>query len=48
MTKLSRIIAILVLLALLPAVSACNTVHGMGEDIKAAGGAISKAGSENK
>lgn len=48
MTKLTRIIAVLVLLALLPAVSACNTVHGMGEDIKAAGGAISKAGSGNK
>lgn len=48
MIKTNRIIAIVFLLALIPAISACNTVHGMGEDIKAAGGAISKAGSENK
>lgn len=45
---MKKVIALLVLLALIPAVSACNTVQGMGEDIKAAGGAISKAGSGNK
>ena len=39
---------ILVLIAVLLAVSACNTVEGFGKDMKKGGEAIEKAADKNK
>jgi entericidin B len=42
------IIALLALLALLPAFTACNTMEGLGQDIKAGGQSLESAASRNK
>ena len=36
------------LLALIGLVAGCNTIEGMGKDVKAAGGAIEKAADKTK
>ena len=41
---MNRIRLVLVALFVLLAASACNTVEGVGKDIKSAGGAIEDAG----
>jgi entericidin B len=43
-----RIVAALSLVAMTFAVAACNTVEGMGKDVKAGGQAIEKAADRNK
>jgi entericidin B len=43
-----RIVAGLSLVAMTFAVAACNTVEGMGKDVKAGGQAIEKAADRNK
>jgi predicted small secreted protein len=45
---LRRILAALSLVAITIAMSACNTVEGMGKDVKATGSAIEKAADKNK
>ena len=42
------ILAILTLLALLPAFTACNTMQGLGQDIKNGGADLEGAASRNK
>jgi predicted small secreted protein len=42
------IIALLALLALLPAFTACNTMQGLGEDLQKGGENLSNAASRNK
>lgn len=42
------IIALLALLALLPAFTACNTMQGLGEDLQKGGEDLSSAASRNK
>jgi len=42
------IIALLALLALLPAFTACNTMQGLGQDIKNGGSDLESAASRNK
>jgi predicted small secreted protein len=42
------IITLLALLALLPAFTACNTMQGLGEDIKNGGNDLEHAASQNK
>ena len=42
------IIALLALLALVPALSACNTMQGLGQDIKNGGENLESAASRNK
>jgi entericidin B len=43
-----RILATLSLVAMTTAMVACNTVEGMGKDVKATGSAIEKAADKNK
>jgi predicted small secreted protein len=43
-----RIVATLSLVAVTVALAACNTVEGMGKDVKATGQAIEKAADKNK
>ncbi len=38
-----RLVTIVVGLALCAAVAACNTIEGMGKDVKATGAAVEKA-----
>jgi predicted small secreted protein len=45
---LKKIAALLALGAILATVSGCNTVEGMGKDVKAAGGGIEKAAEKTK
>jgi entericidin B len=40
---MKKIIAVLMLLAALPVLSACNTTAGAGEDIQAGGKALEKS-----
>jgi len=47
-SMVNRIVATLLLVAMTLAVVACNTVEGMGKDVKAAGQAIEKAADKNK
>jgi predicted small secreted protein len=47
-SMVNRIVATLSLVAMTFAVVACNTVEGMGKDVKAAGQAIEKAADKNK
>lgn len=46
MTKSVKMTSLAVLMAF--ALSACNTMSGMGEDIEAAGSSIEKTSEENK
>jgi entericidin B len=46
--KLSRALALLAALVLGPALAACNTIEGAGEDASAAGGAVSDTARETK
>jgi entericidin B len=46
--ELSRALALLAALVLGPALAACNTIEGAGEDTSAAGGAVSDAARETK
>jgi entericidin B len=46
--KLSRTLALLAALGLGPALAACNTIEGAGEDASAAGGAVSDTARETK
>lgn len=41
-------LVIISLLAILPAVAACNTIGGMGHDVKDTGAAVQSAASANK
>ena len=43
-----RLIIALSLLAVALALAACNTVEGVGKDVKATGAAIEKAAEKNK
>jgi predicted small secreted protein len=43
-----KLIALLALVGLCVAVTGCNTVEGMGRDVKAAGGAVEKAAEKSK
>ncbi|HEV3241420.1 MAG TPA: entericidin A/B family lipoprotein [Casimicrobiaceae bacterium] len=43
-----EIVALLALIGTLFALSACNTVEGVGKDVKATGQAIEKAADRNK
>ena len=43
-----EIVALLALIGTLLALSACNTVEGVGKDVKATGQAIEKAADRNK
>ncbi|HEX8010142.1 MAG TPA: entericidin A/B family lipoprotein [Casimicrobiaceae bacterium] len=45
---IKKIVALLSLAGLAVAVSGCNTVEGVGKDVKAGGQAIEKAGQKNK
>ena len=45
MTKLFAMLSVIVLAIL---TAACNTVEGMGKDVKATGDAIEKAAQKNK
>jgi entericidin B len=45
---MKKIAAALSLVAMSVAVAACNTVEGMGKDVKATGQAIEKAADKNK
>jgi entericidin B len=45
---LRRIAALVVLAGFAAAVSGCNTVEGVGKDVKAAGGAVEKAAEKTK
>ena len=45
---IKRILATLSLVAMTVAMVACNTVEGMGKDVKATGSAIEKAADKNK
>ena len=47
-SMVNRTVATLLLVAMTFAVVACNTVEGMGKDVKAAGQAIEKAADKNK
>ena len=43
-----KLVALLSLTAMVLALSACNTVEGVGKDVKATGQAIEKAADKNK
>ena len=43
-----KLIALLAAAGLAVAVTGCNTVEGMGKDVKAAGGAVEKAAEKSK
>jgi predicted small secreted protein len=43
-----KLIALLAAVGLAVVVSGCNTVEGMGKDVKAAGGAVEKAAEKSK
>lgn len=45
---MKKLILVLATLMALPALAACNTIEGVGEDVSAAGGAVSGAASETK
>ncbi|MDX1604995.1 MAG: entericidin A/B family lipoprotein [Candidatus Competibacterales bacterium] len=45
---MTTLIRLLCLLAMLLALSACNTIKGMGEDIEAAGEKIEREAGSNK
>jgi len=45
---INKLAALLALVGLGVAVSACNTIEGAGKDIKAAGGAIEKSAEKTK
>lgn len=47
-TMPGRLIIALSLLAVALALAACNTVEGVGKDVKATGAAIEKAAEKNK
>jgi predicted small secreted protein len=46
--KLSRTLALLAVLGLGPALAACNTIEGAGEDTSAAGRAVSGTAKDTK
>lgn len=48
MTKLTRTLSSLALLGLVLAMSACNTIEGAGQDVKAAGSEIEEAADDAK
>jgi predicted small secreted protein len=45
---LKKIAAILALVGVALGLAACNTVEGVGKDVKATGGAIEKAADQSK
>ena len=45
---MKRMLAALSLFAMTAALTACNTVEGVGKDVKATGSAIEKAADKNK
>jgi len=45
---MTRLIAWLALVSVVAVAAGCNTVEGMGKDIKAAGGGIEKAAEKTK
>jgi predicted small secreted protein len=45
---MKRFVALLTLAALAVVLAACNTVEGLGKDVKAAGGGIEKAAEKTK
>jgi predicted small secreted protein len=45
---LFRALGLVALLGLVPALSACNTISGAGQDVEAAGQAIEKSAEETK
>ena len=47
-SKLPYVLALLAVLGLGPALAACNTIEGAGEDASAAGGAVSDTARETK
>jgi entericidin B len=44
----SKLVALLSVIGMAFALSACNTVEGVGKDVKATGQAIEKAADKNK
>jgi entericidin B len=44
----SKLVALLSLIAFATALVACNTIEGVGKDVKATGQAIEKAADKNK
>ena len=45
---LNKLVALLALAMVAAAVAGCNTVEGLGKDVKAAGGGIEKAAEKTK
>jgi len=45
---LKKIAAVIVLTGIVLGVAACNTVEGVGKDVKATGGAVERAAKESK
>jgi predicted small secreted protein len=45
---LSKLVALVALVGLTVGLAACNTVEGVGKDVKATGGAVEKAADEAK
>jgi predicted small secreted protein len=43
-----KLLALLTLIGFAVAAAGCNTVEGMGKDVKAAGGAVEKAAEKSK
>ena len=43
-----KIVALLLLIGFAVGIAGCNTVEGMGKDIKATGSAVEKAADKNK
>jgi predicted small secreted protein len=44
----SKLVALVSLITLATALAACNTIEGVGKDVKATGQAIEKAADKNK
>ncbi len=45
---MKKIVAALFAIALIPAITACNTIEGMGKDVKAGGEAVEETAVEVK
>ncbi len=45
---MKKIVAALFAIALIPTVTACNTIEGMGKDVKAGGQAVEETAAEVK